>query len=256
MVNTMNLKELIKGIKQEEIDFPKLFASYEEKEYGILYYMSDNIDSYDGNHACIFPERIYDLAKVLGDINAFYRKIGVKASIYHPYQKDYFAQNIELLNKYGYTFFPKPDHRVMLLTDENRIQSDGRLDIEVLVNWDERVARDILIPSGEPWEIDVTKKRLSKSNTYLFVGSIDGKAVVYTDIHISKYDNTRFDYIVTAKEHRGKGYASELLSFVVEYCKKTGFPTCWQWAGPSERICYNAGFREVFTMEAGYARIV
>lgn len=29
-----------KGIKQEEIDFPKQFASYEEKEYGILFYMA------------------------------------------------------------------------------------------------------------------------------------------------------------------------------------------------------------------------
>lgn len=28
--------ELINEIKQEEIEFPKLFASYEEKEYGIL----------------------------------------------------------------------------------------------------------------------------------------------------------------------------------------------------------------------------
>lgn len=31
------------------------------------------------------------------------------------------------------------------------------------------------------------------------------------------------------------------------------FPICWQWAGPSEHICYQAGFRENFTMEAGFA---
>ena len=29
------MKEYISAIKQEEIDFPKLFASYVEKEYGI-----------------------------------------------------------------------------------------------------------------------------------------------------------------------------------------------------------------------------
>lgn len=252
----MNLQKLINGIKQEEIDFPKLFASYEEKEYGILYYMSDNCDSYDGNHACIFPERINDLGKVLDDIRLFYQKMGIKASIYHPYLKGYFAENVGLLNKHGYTYFPKPNHRVMLLSDENSIDNAGHLDIELLADWDERVADDILIPSGEPWEIDVTKKRLSNNNTYLFIGSICGKAVVYTDIHISKHGNTRFDYIVTNKYHRGKGYGSELLSYVVEYCKYNKFPTCWQWAGPSERICYNAGFREAFTMEAGYARIV
>lgn len=79
------------------------------------------------------------------------------------------------------------------------------------------------------------------------------KAVVYSDIHKSEYGNTRFDYIVTATEYRGNGYASELLSFMVEYCRKNEFPMCWQWAGSSEHICYRAGFREAFPMEAGFA---
>ena len=33
------IKEYEESIKQEEIDFPKRFASYVEKEYGILFYM-------------------------------------------------------------------------------------------------------------------------------------------------------------------------------------------------------------------------
>lgn len=247
------LEQLSNGIKQEEIDFPKRFASYEEREYGILYYMKDNKDSYDGNHACIYPERISDLGFVLDDIRDFYARLGIPASIYHPYVKNYFNDNKDLLDSHGYVHESKPDHRVMLLTAENNIQKTSRLKIDVCTEWDERVANDILIPSGEPWEIDVTKKRLQQDGTFLFVGSINGNAVVYTDIHISDHGNTRFDYIVTSKDHRGKGYASELLSFVVEYCKENRFPMCWQWAGPSERICYQAGFREAFTMEAGYA---
>lgn len=247
------LKEVSNSIKYEEIDFPKRFASFIEKEYGILYYMEDNKDSYDGNHACIYPERIDSLGTVLDDISQFYRSLSIQASIYHPYVKDYFRNNEKVLNEHGFIYTPKPDHRVMLLTSENKIIHNNALDIQVKTEWDERVATDVLIPSGEPWEIDVTKKRLLQDGTFLFTGSIDGQVVVYTDIHISEHDNTRFDYIVTSKEHRGKGYASELLSFVVEYCKFHDFPVCWQWAGPSEHICYQAGFRESFTMEAGYA---
>lgn len=119
--------------------------------------------------------------------------------------------------------------------------------------WDKHVATDILIPSGEPWEVEVTRKRIANEGAYLFVGYLGNKAVAYSDIHISKNGNTRFDYIVTAKDERGHGYASELLSFMVEYCKDHKLPVCWQWAGPSEHICYRAGFREMFTMEAGYA---
>ncbi len=248
-----NTFELSYGIKQEEIGFPKRFASYEEKEYGILFYMTDNKDSYDGNHACIYPDKITDLGAVLDDITAFYKKLGIRASIYHPFEKDYFKNNLETLESHGYTYTAEDDHRVMLLTAENSIDTPKRLDIRVLNDWDERVATDILIPSGEPWEIEVTKKRTEQDGNYLFVGYLDGKAVVYSDIHKSEYGNTRFDYIVTAKEQRGNGYASELLSFMVEYCKDNAFPVCWQWAGPSENICYRAGFREAFTMEAGFA---
>lgn len=245
---------IIEKIKQEEVDFPKRFASFVEREYGILYFMEDNKDSYDGNHACIYPNKIKDLGAVLDEISDFYCKKNINFSIYHPYIKNYFSDNADVLEAHGYEYVSKPDHRVMILSAENNIFVEKRLTIEVKTEWDQRVADDILIPSGEPWEIDVTKKRLNHSGTYLFIGSVDGRAVVYTDIHISNHGNTRFDYIVTSKEARGMGYASELLSFVVEFCKENGFPACWQWAGPSEHICYKAGFRETFTMEAGYAK--
>ncbi len=80
-----------KGIKQEEIDFPKQFASYEEKEYGILFYMADNKDSYDGNHACIYPDKITDLGAVPDDIAAFYKKLGIRAAFFHPFEAAYAA---------------------------------------------------------------------------------------------------------------------------------------------------------------------
>ena len=64
MNEVRDITELVTGIKQEENEFPKRFASYEEKEYGILFYMADNKDSYDGNHACIYPEKIKDLGAV------------------------------------------------------------------------------------------------------------------------------------------------------------------------------------------------
>jgi len=175
------------------------------------------------------------------------------ASIYHPFEKDYFRNNLETLASCGFTYTPEEDHRVMILSAENAIVTPKRLDIQVLSQWDERIARDILIPSGEPWEVAVTKNRAEQENGLLFVGCLQGKAVVYTDIHLSPLGNTRFDYIVTAKEHRGQGYASELLSFVVDYCRQNALPVCWQWAGPSEHICYKAGFREAFTMEGGFA---
>lgn len=247
------LKKAKAGICREENEFPMRFASFVEKDYGVLYYMDDNKDSYDGNHACIYPEKIKDFGVVLDDISAFYAKKGIHCSIYHPFVKNYFADHQDILIAHGYHYVEEADHRVMVLKAENTIPPKQTLTFKALTEWDERVATDILIPSGEPWEVEVTKRRLDREGSYLFVGYQGEKAVVYSDIHISEYGNTRFDYIVTAKEERGKGYASEMLYYIVEFCKKRGYENCWQWAGPSEHICYRAGFREVFTMEAGWA---
>jgi len=252
-VEQILLEQTKQGIRQEEIDFPRRFASFVEKDYGVLYYMDENKDSYDGNHAWIYPEKIGDLGTVLDDIYEFYQAKGIHCSIYHPFVKDYFKDNQDILMQHGYRYVPEPDHRVMILSSENQIGTNHALEFRALTQWDERVANDILIPSGEPWEVDVTRDRLKYDGSYLFVGYLGEKAVVYSDIHVSEHGNTRFDYIVTAKEYRGKGYASELLSFIIEFCKKRGFKNCWQWAGPSEHICYRAGFRESFTMEAGWA---
>lgn len=204
--------QMIQSIKQEEMDFPRLFATAVDRDFGVMYFMPDNPDSYDGNHACLYPDKVTDLAAALGEIAAFYHAMGRDAIIYHPFEKDYFANHAEVLQACGFEYVPEEDHRVMLLTAENTIQTPKRLDIRLLDKWDERIAADILIPSGEPWEVEVTRRRAGQPGSLLFAGYLDGRAVVYTDIHLSQNGNTRFDYIVTAKEQRGKGYAGELLS--------------------------------------------
>lgn len=49
----MNYKECI---LKEEAEFPKLYASYVEKEFGIMFYMDNNKNLHDGNHAILYPE--------------------------------------------------------------------------------------------------------------------------------------------------------------------------------------------------------
>ncbi|MFT3951913.1 MAG: hypothetical protein QM689_08230 [Oscillospiraceae bacterium] len=242
------------AILREESEFPKRFAAWEETEYGLLFYMDDNHDSYDGNHAFLFPENITDLGAVLDDIRGFYLRRGITPVIYHPHQQDYFNLHKETLAQHGFSFTPEEPHRVMILSAENRIQTDKRLDIRLLTEWDERIAADILLPGGEPWEIAPAKQMMKAPGSFLYAGYLGETAMVYTNIHSSPYGNTRFDYIVTAKAHRGMGYASELLSFVVDDCKRKELPVCWQWAGPSEHITYRAGFRESFSIPAGYAK--
>ena len=48
----------------EEDLFPKIFTKAEERDYGILFYNTENKDSFDSNHAVIYRERIQNLQAV------------------------------------------------------------------------------------------------------------------------------------------------------------------------------------------------
>ena len=51
----------------EEDLFPKIFADYEERPYGILFYSTNNKDSYDSNHAVIYKDKIANLVDKWSD---------------------------------------------------------------------------------------------------------------------------------------------------------------------------------------------
>ena len=72
----------------EEDLFPKIFTDYEEREYGILFFNTDNKDSYDSNHAVIYKDKIHDLQHVLSDITEFYKEKGCSPIIYQSMLDD------------------------------------------------------------------------------------------------------------------------------------------------------------------------
>lgn len=245
---TMDITEII---LQEELEFPKLFASYVETGYGILFYNEDQKDSYDSNHAVLFPQKVSCLEDAIDEVRDFYLSKGIAPRIYSPLIDGYFEEHKDSFESSGYTIEYGGEMSFMLLQEQNTIRADSGLDIVRLIDWDDRIARDIFIPSGEQREIALMKNGLQSEYFYLFAAYLDGVAVAATYLHVSQHGCTRFDYIVTASEHRRRGYARALLSFVVDYCRDNDLPNCYQWpAHPtSTKICYEAGFREMFRRE-------
>lgn len=242
-------------ILREEIEFPKLFASYVERDYGILFYNENEKSSNDSNHAILYPETALDIGNAIEETTNFYLSKGIVPRVYSPLTDSYFERHRNSFERRGYTIELYGNIGFMLLTQENSIRTDRRLDILRCPVWDPRIADDIFIPNGESREIEVMKNGLKNSNFYLFAGYLNGIAVAATYFHVSEYGCTRFDYIATASKYRQKGYARELLSFVVDYCRESNLPNCYQWPAhsTSERICYEAGFRTLFHREAGCA---
>jgi len=97
---------------------------------------------------------------------------------------------------------------------------------------------------------------MKHNGSHLFAGYRGEKAVVYVLFHVSALGCTRFDYIDTAKEEQGKGYARQISHRVMEFCmrEKLPLPATWFANPTSERLNFEAGFRPSdLWIESGYA---
>ena len=100
-IDKMNLKDCY----IEEDLFPKIFAKFEERDYGILFYNTENKDSFDSNHAVIYRERIQNLQAVLSDIAGFYKARGSRPIIYQSMLDDNWFDEIKDELTAGVRFF-------------------------------------------------------------------------------------------------------------------------------------------------------
>ena len=254
MINLTDEQKRI--IRREENEFPKMFTGYKETQYGILFYNEKNKDSYDSNHAVLYPEHIENLSAVLCEISDFYNAKTIVPSIYHPFVKGYFEKNEKVFIDCGFKITNKEGRCVFLLTEESQIVPNESLEIRKLNEWDKRIEEDILTPNEQQYEALVCKESMKRIGNHVFVGYKNKKAVVYVIFHVSPLNCTRFDFIVTAKDERGKGYARQIMHQVVNFCRKENvpLPATWFANSTSERLNFEAGFRPTdLWLERGYA---
>lgn len=246
----MNLDKIFK----EEDLFPREFASYETRDYGLLFYDEFNKDSYDSNHAVIVQDKITDLDAVLCDIKEFYQSKGQSPIVYQAIAEEgYFVKNKELFEKHGFKVWEEEQH-FMVPVEENKLVTNPEISVKRVKEWEEAFAVEIFEKAEEPWEIGVAKKMIQNPNTIFFVAFYKNHPVGMTYGH-ERDGVCRYDYILVSKECRRIGVARALMNALVEYCKVQNIKNCSLWpAGESaEKIYLEAGFRTVAVKKAGRA---
>lgn len=241
-------------IFREEDLFPREFANFEARDYGILFYDENNKDSYDSNHAVVFKDKITDLDAVLADVAAFYEKKGLKAILYQATAEEgYFASNTDVFAKHGFKTWEE-EIRFMVPVEENHLVTNPEISVKRVTEWDEAFATEIFEKAGEPWEIGVAKRMIRNSNTVFLVAYYQGCPVGMTYVHV-RSGVCRYDYILVSKEHRRIGVGRALMNALVEYCKEQRIENCYLWPAGEEaqRIYLEAGFRTVKVKMAGRA---
>ena len=237
---------------REEDLFPREFTNVIPRPWGVLYHNPDNPDSYDSNHALIYRDRVEDLPAVLAEIADFYLRRGGRPIIYQSILDDgWFGEIGAELSAAGYRSWQEAQHW-MLLCEDSAITAQA--DVRRLTVWTDDLAVHLYQAAGEPWEITVAKRQLTRPDTLYFAAFVDEKPVGAIYGHVNDEGICRIDYLLVATAHRGKGLGRALTHAFVTHCREEGIP-CALWPdgdGP-RRIYEEAGFRFVRTMMAGRA---
>lgn len=248
--NNMNLQKCF----IEEDLFPREITTYEERDFGILFYNEKNKDSYDSNHAIIFRDKISDLDAVLEEIIRFYTEKGIRPNLYQSIcDEGYFTAIEAKLTAHGFEVWTE-EQRYMILSAENQIIPNPKIVVQRTFEWREEYGTEIFEKADEPWEIDVAKRALQNTNTLFFVAFYNGKPVGMTHCHVTD-GVCRVDYLLVSKECRNMGVGRALINCFVEYCHQEQITNCYLWPDgeTAEKIYHEAGFRHIATKQAGRA---
>ncbi len=241
----MHIKDLI---ALADIFAPSAYAKMRKTDWGVLFWDENNPTKHDINHACILEDSLF--AKALPEIRDFYINKDLTPRIYllknqkDTFQADLFAS--------GFETYTVGDFKHFLLTDENRIPQSHQLDIRELT---ERtcVTQELLHNLYDVYMQDDsdTLNRMQRmlpcciesKKCNVWCGYFEGRPVCLAMVVTSDFGMQFFDLVETAEQYQCRGFARELISFLVNRAK---MPTFLYSENPTAiRIYEQAGFREI-----------
>ena len=239
----------------EEDNFPKEIASYEMREWGILFYDQDNPLSRDCNHALIYKQKIKDLGKVLEEIVQFYQEKGITPSFYQSVTDNGdFGKITKVLDVKSFAYITET-REFAILKDVNILEPNEQIVVKQVTEWSDDFATEIFLKADKPLEIPITKKALQNSNTLFFVAYLDDAPVGLLRSHITN-DVCRMDCLLVTKDCPNIEVATALMHNFVEYCRQNNVENCYFCLNDqlSGQLYFNAGFRCVKTKRVLYAK--
>ena len=238
----------------EEDNFPKKITSYEERDWGILFYDKNNRLSRDSNHALIYEQKVQDIDQVLQEIVQFYQEKDIFPSIYQAIDDEgYFMRISEKLEELGFGVVVE-SRDFMALTDENTLEPNEQIVVKRVTEWDTRFSTEVINHAVKIAESQIAKVALQHPNTLFFVAYINDNPVGILYGHITN-NICRIDRLFVSKNHPNIGVDSTLIHHFVEYCHQNNMENCYLWPDDefTKQIYHQAGFRVVETKRVSHA---
>lgn len=241
----MILKDLI---SLSDVFAPAAYAEMRRTEWGVLFWDDNNPTKHDINHARILNDERF--ADALAEIREFYTDRGLVPRVYlcrnqQETQKETLAAN-------GYKLYGDWGFQHFLLTEQNRIPETHQLEIRELTDSSavtERLLQNLygIYQAEDPDTVNRMSRLLPRciesKMCRVWCGYFEGDPACLAMIADSLYGMQFFDLVETAKQYQNRGFARELISFMVERAER---PTFLYSENPTAiRIYEQAGFRPI-----------
>lgn len=241
----MTLNDLI---ALSDIYAPSAYADMQKTDWGVLFWDTNNPTMHDTNHACILKEEYFSAA--LKEIQAFYTQKGLTPRIYLcGNQKETQA---EILLKNGYRLYNVGAFQHFLLTEQNEILQTHQIEIRELTEKSavtERLLQNLysIYQAEDPDTINRSSRILVRciesKQCRVWCGYFKNDPACLAMTVDSPYGMQCFDLVETAAIYQNRGFARELISFLVNRAER---PTFLYSENPTAiRIYTQAGFRPV-----------
>lgn len=208
-------------IFQSQLEEPSHFADTYEWPYGYIYYNVSNPTSHDSNHACICDEENFEAA--VKEVTDFYTSVNITPRIYlidnqHTKYKS-------ILERNGYKIEKFASVRCFVRMIPNSIIPQADIDIKIIddiADLSEEFFENIyrIYMRSDNDTINRSKNLLSKfvidAESKLYVGYYDKKPVTMAMLVNSSLGLQYLDLVETAAAYKRKGFASTLLSRILD----------------------------------------
>jgi len=240
---------ILDDIIRVEREFQRDFADVAERPYGVLFYIREIPDSYDGNHAQFLRAEGVGLTEAVADVTAFYRGLGIPPRVYHLVRPGEGRPLRGALADAGYSFSDE-DTRFFVRCGSSQITPLPAVQVERVTSLSPDLAL-MVERSGSMRARRILERRVRSAAYHLLVASVHGRPVAVASLQemggLSRVDDVRTDV-----GERGKGYGRALIHHLVRYHSEVMAGTLYLYAdNPTAiRIYLEAGFVE---MEPGPA---
>ena len=246
----------LEKIKYLEYYFPQIFADTESRNFGVMFYNTDNFDSHDSNHAVIIND--CDREQAVSDIKNFYLSNKLNPRIYSSLEDDQLDKLRPILEShnfqvddYGYTDYlvwnGKSNITEPYTLDFRRFTIDDDFNVFACITGEDSVERTQ----------KVIRRRISCPDYYLYIGYTNGVPVIMSSFQFDENMTARLDEVETAHAYQGRGYARQMTRHLTEVFDQNGGKLFFTWAAndTAQRVYLNGGFEVKYKLPSWSAYI-